>query len=212
MLRIELLPDHIHDKNKIAKLWGVWGVILLLVVIVLFASMSNANREYQAAAADKEHKEELKKTTDNYKTAITTEESDRKHVQDKQTFVLAAKTYNDGWPEVYETIRDVKPSDNSIILDSMALDSTQHKTVSLTGFGQDEKAIVRWWMSLRNNTALFDHVNFDLVPHSYLSNQASTGGGGGAGGMRSMGMGAMGMSGGMMSGGMMGMSGGGYGR
>jgi len=178
MLKIELLPDYIGDKNKIRNLGLVWAGAVILVAFLLLAQNSKAGSALEAAKTDRANKEALKKTTDDNKAKIAAEQQHRAGVEAKQKFVLGSMTYNDGWADVFETIRDVKPEDNSIILNSMALDTAKHQTVSLTGFGQDEKAIVRWWMSLRNNTALFDHVNFDLVPHSFAPvSQASNGGG-----------------------------------
>ena len=167
MLRIELLPDYIGDKNKIRNLGLFWVGVVVLVAFGLLAMNGSAGRANEQAKQDRAEKERLLGITTANKAKIADEQKNRQAIEDRQTFVLNAQHYNDGWADTFETIRDVKPADNSIILDSMALDAAKHQTVRLTGFGSDEKAIVRWWMSLRNNTALFDHVNFDLVPHSF---------------------------------------------
>jgi hypothetical protein len=219
MLRIELLPDYIGDKNKIRNLGLLWVAGVVVVAGLLLAMNSSAGKANEDAKADRAAKEALKATTDKNKKDIADEQHNRAVIESKQKFVLNARTYNDGWAEAFETIRDVKPADNSIVLDSMALDTAKHQTVSLTGFGSDEKAVVRWWMSLRNNTALFDHVNFDLVPHAWtpVADQASNmGGPGGFGSGGSGGFGSGGAPGNKMQnmltamgGGMSGGSGGG---
>jgi hypothetical protein len=204
MLRIELLPDYIHDKNKTRNLLVGWVVILILVLFCLVGWSSKAGKDNEAAKTARADAEHLQGITTTNKGLIADEQKNRQHIEDKQTFVKNSILYDDGWPEVFETIRDVKPADNSIILDSMTVDAGRHQTVSLTGFGSDEKAIVRWWMSLRNNTVLFDHVNFDLVPHAYapVDQASNTGGMGGPGAMGRPG--SMGAPGGMGGAGSMG--------
>lgn len=180
MLRVNLLPDYYKDKNKIRNLGLVWTVIIIGLTMFMLMMNSQASQRKEAAEKLKADNEALKATTDGLKTKIATEKSDRQKTEAKQVFVKASQEYNNGWPEVFETVRDVRPTGSSIILNTMSLDTTGHKTMTVTGFGSEEKELVRWWISLRNNTALIDHVNFDLVPHVFAPPTSAAGGGGGA--------------------------------
>ncbi len=183
MLRINLLPDYIHSKNKIRNLGIGWGVAVFALALFLLFINKTAADNLQAAKDDQAAKEQLKSQTDGVTKQINDEKQRRADIETKQKFVVAGRKYNDSWAGMFEVVRDVTPTDASIILKSLYIDPAQHKTVSIVGFGKDEATVINWWKQLRSNP-LFDHVNFDTIPKSYTpqSALASAGGPGGFGG------------------------------
>jgi Tfp pilus assembly protein PilN len=167
MLRINLLPPYIHDKNKKLKLGVVWIAAVVALMVLLLAANGSAHGKLAEANDRKTTAQNFKTTTDDLIGKIHKEEDARAEIEKKQTFVRDARKYNDSWPESFETIRDVTPTNTTIILKSMAIDPGSRKTITLNGWGTSEEAVVRWWMSLRNNTDLFDHVNFQLPVHAW---------------------------------------------
>jgi hypothetical protein len=180
MLRINLLPDYINDKNKVRNLSFIWGGVLLAAVAGLLFVNSQAVAARDAAVADQQAKEALKKDTDDFKGKTASEKSKRAEIEAKQTFVKNANLYNNGWADVYELVRDITPTDTSIILKSVYLDKADRKTVSVTAFGTSEKAVVEWYKNLRDRTNVVDHVNVAINPRDYAPAApaaAATGGG-----------------------------------
>ena len=167
MLRINLLPDYINDKNKVRNLSFIWGGVVLAVVAGLLFVNSQAVAARDAAVADQQAKEALKKDTDDFKSKTAAEKTKRQEIEAKQSFVKAANTYNNGWADTFELVRDITPTDNSVILKSLYLDKAERKTVSISAFGTSEKAVVEWYKKLRDRTNVVDHVNVAINPRSY---------------------------------------------
>ncbi len=178
MLRINLLPDYINDKNKVRNLSFVWGGVVLAAVLGLMFVNSQAIAARDAALADQQAKEALKKDTDDFKSKTTAEKTKRAEIETKQVFVKGANIYNNGWADTYELVRDITPTDTSIILKSVFLDKDR-KTVNVSGFGISEQAIVKWWKYLRDNAGVVDHVNFAMIPHAYQPESPAVVSGGG---------------------------------
>jgi hypothetical protein len=215
MLRINLLPPYIFDKQKKVQLAIVWGVVAA-AAIALFVIWSSG----VAGRLDEEKKKladatDAKTQYDNVESQITDVNNKVAVTKSKQTFIADAKKSNDSWPAVYEQMRDV--TSPLILLESLAIDPGNHKALDFAGFAKDELTIARWWMTLRNAKDRFDSVSFNLPTHPYVPANAQ----GGAGGFGQMGRfggpmgggrgfgGGSGMPPGMMSGSMPpGMSGG----
>lgn len=188
MLRINLLPPYIYDKQK--KLPFIIGSLLLipitLVLMLLWgqsaqAALDKANERKTAAQAEQtkynQFEAEIKKEKD---TVAATKQ--------KEDFVANSIKYNDSWPKIYTAMRDV--TSPKILLKSMYV-SDDRKSINFTGFCAYEEDLVRWWMYLRSHP-MFTDVHFRLPDHPWppkAEGTASNGGGGGAAGM------PMGMSG-----------------
>jgi len=194
MLRINLLPPYIYDKQK--KLPFIVGSLLLIPITLalLFFMFTAANAALEAAN---------KRKSD----ALTQQEQYNKYVQDgkkeddavaatkaKQTFIASAIKYNEAWPEVYTSMRDV--TSPKVLLKTMYI-GDDHKTINFTGFCENEEDLVRWWMFLREQKNMYTDVHFRLPEHPWPPKAENTGGGGGGAAMSMMGGGMPGMSGGM---------------
>ena len=222
MLRINLLPPYIYDKQKKIRLIGIWATIVAAALIGFLFVFVTLNK---TLAEDKEQQtkaEGLRADFEKVESDITKEKQARAEIERRQVFIASAQKYNDSWSAAFEMMRDVTA--NNILLKSMAIDKTR-KTISFTGFAKTEEDIVRWWEYLRNNyagpdaTLPFDNVSFSLPGHPYPSKGSAAAGGapgsggfgGPRGGLPSMtGIGSP-SSGGPGSGGFGGGSGGGFG-
>jgi hypothetical protein len=210
MLRVNLLPPYIYDKQKKAKVAVLWGVGLAAVIVgmVVWAGgvQSTLNAENSHLDSAKQYQDQYTKA-DNDITAVNQAIATTKA---KQDFIASAQAYNAAWPRVYEAMASATSPD--ILLKTMAVDGGNHKSLRLTGFCPTEMQLARWWMSLRNDVNMFDSVAISLPPHPYTpgaANGARPGGFGASGfGGRPGGMPGMppGMMGGSMPGGMMGSS------
>jgi len=189
MLRINLLPPYIFDKQKKIRLAIVWGIAAAAAIVAFVVWSSSV----QARLNDK--KKLLAEATD-YKTKYDDLENRIKGVNDKvavirskQTFIADSKKSNDSWPLVYEAMRDV--TSDTILLQTLDISPQNHQSLNFSGFATDELTIARWWMSLRNATDRFDSVSLNLPTHPFVPQDAN-----GAG----RGMGFSGMRGGPMMG------------
>jgi Tfp pilus assembly protein PilN len=177
MLRINLLPPYIYDKQKKIKLAVLWAAIVAAALGVFLLWFVSLNKTLSERKAEQAASEELKSQYDTVDQNIKKEMAARADIEKRQTFIANAQTYNDSWPAAFETMRDVT-ADN-ILLKSLAF-SKDRKTVSLTGFAKTEEDIVKWWMYLRNNyagpdaTLPFDNVSFSLPAHPYDPKTAAT--------------------------------------
>jgi hypothetical protein len=196
MLRINLLPPYIFDKQKKIKLGIVWivaAVAAIMAFVFWSSSVQGKLDEKKKLLADAT---QLKSQYDDLDTQIKKVNDGIAVVKAKQTFIASAKKSNDAWPAVYEAMRDV--TDKTILLQSLNVETQNHKALDFVGFAKDELTIARWWMSLRNATDRFDTVSLNLPTHPYIPPTASaTGAGMGAAGMMGGGMGRPGI--GMMS-------------
>lgn len=177
MLRINLLPPYIYDKQKKFGMAGLWGGVLALVVIgiiVWAANLNGQNTKAEAARNVAQGRADDWKRSD---TAIQKIEDDIANTKAKLTFVQNAKVYNDSWPETYELVRDW--TSNKILLKTLAMAANDPTIVSMTGFSQSERNVIQWLIDLRNNPK-FKAVQF--TPPVYDYTPASGGQAGGAAG------------------------------
>ncbi len=204
MLRINLLPPYIYDKQKKVKLAVFWAAIVAAALgafLLWFVTLNKTLNDDKATQA----------TAEDYRTQfqavekdITNEKAARAEIERRQVFIASAQKYNDSWPAAFETMRDVTA--NNILLKSMSFDKAR-KVVSFTGFAKTEEDIVRWWQYLRNNYAgpdaslPFDNVSFSLPDHPYppkdspaAGGRGQSGGFGGSGGFSGSGGGSGGFA------------------
>ncbi len=182
MLRINLLPSYIYEKKtKYAHLVGA----LLLMFVVLGGCIVWA----LAAAGTKAAAQKRLDTANQFQTQYTdidTQITDVKTqvaaIQAKQDFISGSQTYNTAWPVAIDAVaQDVPPY---ILLNSLNISPADHHVVTLTGFGQHEMDLARWWIALRNDTFKFSNVYITLPEHPYPADGSQAGGGfGGFGGM-----------------------------
>ena len=176
MLRINLLPPYIFDKQKKVQVGLVWLAAVIVVIFLFISWASSVNKQLADATA---LRDQAKTYQDQYTALdgnIKKVQGDIKNTQDKQTFVASAETYNKAWPAVYTMMRDV--TDDKVLLKRMAVDPATHQTISFAGFAPSEMEVVRWWMALRNNPDKFDHISFALPSHGYPQGAVNTGGAG----------------------------------
>ncbi len=195
MLRINLLPPYIFDKQKKVKLAILWGVVAVAAMALFIvwngsvaSTLNDAKNQLTEATTQKGNYDAVEKQIQDANAAVAVTRS-------KQTFIANAKTNNDAWPAVYEAMRDV--TSPVILLESLAIEPTNHKALDFVGFAKDELTIARWWMTLRNAKDRFDSVSFNLPSHPYIPPAAANGTGGMAGYGGMMGGRGMGYPGGM---------------
>lgn len=107
MLRINLLPPYIYDKQKKVKVLIFWAVALVAVIGVFLFMMSGLNQQLAAATSDKETAEGLKSQYAQADTQINAEKQNRASIELRQTFIKNAQDYNRSWPAFFETMKDV---------------------------------------------------------------------------------------------------------
>jgi Tfp pilus assembly protein PilN len=218
MLRINLLPPYIYDKQKKVKYLVTWLAAVAVVLGVFLFWFVTLNKDLSDQRDLEAKATQLRTEFEKYDKDINGEKQARAQIEQRQTFIANAQKYNDSWPAAFETMRDVTAA--NILLKSMAFDKSR-KVVSFTGFAKTETDIVKWWMYLRNNYAgpdasmPFDNVAFSLPPHPYAPQTAAAGGAGGPGGFGGSGGGSssggpMAMGGKMSEGGPSSSGGGGF--
>jgi Tfp pilus assembly protein PilN len=202
MLRINLLPSYIYEKKtKVAHIVAA----LLLMLVVLGGSLAWALAASGTKAAAQKRLDTANSFQSQY-TDIDTQITDVKTqvaaIQAKQDFISGSQTYNTAWPVAIDAVaQDVPPY---ILLNSLNISAADHHVVTLTGFGQHEMDLARWWIALRNDTFKFSNVFITLPEHPYPAGGTQAGGAGGFG----FGAGMMGGKRGGMMGGPPGMMGG----
>jgi Tfp pilus assembly protein PilN len=186
MLRINLLPPYIYDKQKKVRLGIVWAAIVAATLFGFLFVFVTLNKTLADDKDQQTKAEGLRADFEKVEADITKEKQARAEIERRQVFIASAQKYNDSWSAAFEMMRDVTA--NNILLKSMAIDKTR-KTVSFTGFAKTEEDIVRWWEYLRNNyagpdaTLPFDNVSFSLPGHPYPpKGSAAAGGAPGSGG------------------------------
>src|SRR5437870_2842715 len=136
MLRINLLPPYIYDKQKKIK-WIVGSLALPVIAAVALlwwaqvaqAELDRANAR-KAAALTEQNK---------YNGLVTQIKNEEERVADtkaKQQFVANAIKYNESWPQVYTAMHDV--TSPKVLLKSMYV-SDDHKSINFTGFCRYEE-------------------------------------------------------------------------
>jgi len=197
MLRINLLPPYIFDKQKKVQVAIVWGVIAAAAIALLMVANGNVSNQLGDVKKQLDEANNFKSDWEGLDGQIKGVNDKVAVTRSKQTFVANSKTNNDAWPAVYEAMRDVTTP--TILLESLIVSPADHKRLDFTGFAKDELTIARWWMYLRNNAKdRFDSVSFNLPAHSYVPATAQNNAGGfGLGRMSGM---PPGMGRGMMGG------------
>lgn len=199
MLRINLLPPYIYDRQKKRK-WIVGSLALIPITLAVMLWWGAVAQD--ALNKANERKANAQAQQDQYNSvvqAIKKEQDAVAATKAKHDFLVSAIKYNASWPKVYTAMRDV--TSPKVLLKSMYV-SDDRKSINFTGFCQYEEDLVRWWMYLRQQSNMFTDVHFSLPEHPWPPKADTTS----AGAMGGPGMGSSGMPGG--SGGMPGMPGG----
>jgi hypothetical protein len=203
MLRINLLPPYIYDKQKKIKWIAIALALPFLALVACLWAAQNAQAAKDKADGRKNDALTQQSQYNNLVSQIKAEEDAVAATKAKQTFVANAIKYNEAWPDTYTSMRDV--TSPKILLKSMYM-SDDRKSLNFTGFCQYEEDLVRWWMFLRAQSDLYSEVHFRLPEHPWPPKSESNAGGG-AGSMAMSG-GGPGMAGSPGMGGGMAMSGG----
>lgn len=174
MLRINLLPPYIYDKQKKVK-WVVGSVVIFAATLIGLLAWANSINQQLAVETDRKNVAHTKQDEFNQvSTQIKAEQDKVAATKAKQEFVKSAKEYNASWPATFELMRDV--TSPSILLKSLSVQDRQ--MLAFNGWSGSEENIVRWWMDLRNS-GLFSTVFFTLPEHPYEPPQAAANGPGG---------------------------------
>ena len=167
MLRINLLPPYVFDKQKKTKVWAAWIVGLLIVIGSYAYGNSIALGKQADADAEKARVQSLeteKKGLDDKTTGVNGQIAD---TQKKQEFIASAQAWNDEWPKLYSVMRDV--TSPKVILRRMYLAAPT--MVNIAGWAPSEKEAADWWIQFRNKytgpTGSFANVSFELPKNGY---------------------------------------------
>ena len=170
MLRINLLPPYVFDKQKKVK-WVAGWIFAVLALICVFLYLNNqALRNQELAQADLDtanglltKKTALDEQTNQVKTRIA-------ETQKKQDFIASAQAWNDEWWKLYSAMRDV--TSPKVILRKMYLGSPT--MVNIVGWAPSEKEAADWWIDFRNKytgpTGPFANVSFELPKNGWPPN------------------------------------------
>ena len=167
MLRINLLPPYVFDKQKKTKVWALW-ISLLLMTIGIYAFFNSVALGKQAEADDLKAQvqklETEKKGLDDKTTGVNNQIAE---TQKKQEFIASAQAWNDEWPKLYSVMRDV--TSPKVILRKMYLAAPT--LVNIVGWAPSEKEAADWWIQFRNKytgpTGSFANVSFELPKNGY---------------------------------------------
>lgn len=160
MLRINLLPPYIYDKQKKIQLAAVWALGVAAVVVAFVLWIGSLNRDLEAATKEKETAESLKNKYTSLEGQIQKVQADNNATKQKQDFIRNARAFNEAWPRTFEMMRDL--TSDTILLKSLSVNPNDRKTLNFNGFARNEMLIVRWWMQLRKRNDIFDKVHFNL--------------------------------------------------
>ena len=188
MLRINLLPPYIYDKQK--KIPFIVGSLLLIPITLALMVWWGANAQSKLDEANKRRTaaQEEKTKYDDFLAKIKNEQDLIAATKKKEDFVANSIKYNESWPRVYTAMRDV--TSPKVLLKSMYV-SDDRKSINFTGFCAYEEDLVRWWMYLRSQSALFTSVHFKLPDHPWPPKpDAAAAGAVGGSGMAMAGQGA----------------------
>ena len=170
MLRINLLPPYVFDKQKKVK-WVAGWVFAVLAVICGFLYWNNQVVHAQEEAQDEQAKANAfladKKKYDDQTAAVNARIATTKQ---KQDFIAAAQNWNDEWWKLYSAMRDV--TSPKVILRKMYLGSPT--MVNIVGWAPSEKEAADWWIDFRNKytgaDSPFSNVSFELPKNAWPPN------------------------------------------
>ena len=173
MLRINLLPPYVFDKQKKNKIWIGW-IVGVLMIIGIYAYANNTVLKQQADADAVNSEAHTQK--DKHDALITQTETVKGTIADtqkKQDFIASAQTWNDEWWKLYSAMRDV--TSPKVILRRMYLSSPT--MVNIVGWAPSEKEAADWWIDFRNKytgpNKSFATVYFDLPKTGYPDTPAA---------------------------------------
>ena len=176
MLRINLLPPYVFDKQKKVKVWVAW-IVGVLICIGAFAFANKVATDLQTTAdSEKETALRLQKDKEGWDSKKKQQEDKIAETQKKQTFIADAQSWNDSWWQLYNAMRDV--TSPKVILRKMYL--ANPTTVNVVGWAPTEKEAADWWINFRNKytgkDSPFSNVTFDLPKLVYPPNADNPGG------------------------------------
>ncbi|MDE2126696.1 MAG: hypothetical protein KGJ62_08905 [Armatimonadetes bacterium] len=167
MLRVNLLPPYIYDKQKKGKVAVVWGVALALLVVGFVLWLSSVQAALNSATDEDNTAKNYQNTYNDLNTQIAAVQTAIAATQARQTFVANAATYNEAWPDLFSHVRDLISS--NVVLYQMQL-AGDRQTITFSGFAPSEKALVQWWQQLRTHTDVIQQVSLSLPPHPFVPN------------------------------------------
>ena len=179
MLRINLLPPYIYDKQKKLK-WIVGSIALIPITLgIMLWYSALAQAEVAKATARKSEAQTQQDQYNKHQQDIKKEEDAVAATKKKEDFIASAIKYNASWPRVYTAMRDL--TSPKVLLKTMYV-SDDHKSLNFTGFCANEEDLVRWWMFLRSQSSLYQPVHFQLPSHGYKPDAPAASSAGRAGG------------------------------
>lgn len=175
MLRINLLPPYIYDKQKKIK-WIVGSAAMFAATLVgLLWYNQKLTDQLTEVKKQQEDAQTQQNAYNRYVDDIKKEQQAVATTKSKQEFVANAAKYNDAWPNTYSRMRDL--TSPRILLKSMNI-GADRKSLTFTGFSQYEEDLVRWWMFLRAQSD-FTAVQLQLPRHPWPPKDTNQGGGAG---------------------------------
>jgi Tfp pilus assembly protein PilN len=199
MLRINLLPPYVFDKQKKLTMLGLWAVVVVALVVVFVVWSSGIRKDVETAQGERDTAESRAKAWTDSDNKIKDADTKMQDTLKKKKFIEDARLWNNSWPAVYTMARDWV--DPGVVLENLTLQDPT--TIQFAGYAPRTEIAMRWWRELLSNPN-FTHVNFTLPPR-----QRSGPAGIGLGGGRNGGFGGFGGRPG--GGGMLGPRGGGFG-
>ncbi len=175
MLRINLLPPYVFDKQKKIKVWAAWIVGIMMCIGIYAFANSIAVHNQEVAQTENDEAHALQKKTQGFdaqKAAVVTRIAETKK---KQDFIADAQAWNDEWWKLYSVMRDV--TSPKVILRKMYLGSPT--MVNIVGWAPSEKEAADWWIQFRNKYtgqgSPFTNVSFELPKNGYPPDPDKTG-------------------------------------
>src|SRR5690349_10682360 len=107
MLRINLLPPYIFDKQKKVQLAIAWLVVIGVVVALFVVWSGSLGSQLKAANDENAQAKQYQTDTNNTQSQIDALKQKNADVAAKESFIANAKTYNDAWPALYDQMRDL---------------------------------------------------------------------------------------------------------
>jgi hypothetical protein len=159
MLRINLLPPYVFDRQQKITLLAIWGAVWLAVVLVFANWFSGIRGQVDVARTDRDKAQER---ADNWKKsdeAISAIDSEVADTRTKRAFIEDAKKWNNAWPAIYTKARNW--TDPDVVLENLTLQDPT--TIQISGYAPKVAVAMRWWRELLENQD-FDHINFNLPP------------------------------------------------
>ena len=120
MLRINLLPPYIYDKQQKVRLAIAWGIGVAVVVFAFILWFSSLNTVLKQTVAKQQDAESKENTFKDLTGKIAKVDSGIAETKQKQTFVANAMKYDAAWPALLSMMRDL--TSDRVILSSLSLE------------------------------------------------------------------------------------------